>query len=93
MNPAAIARSSNPRLRRDLERLLHVLLTHSENATEGKVAFCRRCAWDVECIIDELENPTTDRGPAVMAQVLESVEKRRRSIFVRQQERNNDDWG
>ena len=79
------------RLKRSLVRLVHVLLTHADNKSESKVAFCRRCAWDVEMIIDELEHPGQD-GLHTAADAIDSYLAARKRILQRIRLRPENDW-
>lgn len=63
------------RLKRSLVRLVHVLLTHSADRSESKEAFCQRCAWDVEVIIDQIERPALGSDAASIS-VAERIHRR-----------------
>lgn len=58
------------RIKHRLVRLVHVLLTHTWDRSVSKEVFGRRCAWTVEEIIDEIENPksTSDMRTEVIAE-------------------------
>lgn len=79
------------RIKRSLERLVHVLLTHSGDPGESKEQFCRRCAWSVELIIDELEKPGTD-GMCSAADAIGSYLAARKRILQRVRSRTENDW-
>lgn len=64
------------RLKRSLVRLVHVLLTHSGDKSESKEEFCQRCAWDVEVIIDQIENPPLPNSARQIGSVAERIHRR-----------------
>jgi hypothetical protein len=57
------------------------------------VDFCQRCAWDVECIIDQLECPSVNTDPAKIGSFVNESIARRERILRRVKLRGNDDWG
>ena len=80
------------RLNRDLVRLVRVLLTHSADRSESKVDFCRRCAWDVESIIDDIECPRGREGVTEIGEILDEVFIARTRILKRIKARRENDW-
>lgn len=81
-NGLTIADSRNPRLRKMLDRLVHVMLTHRPHGSPS--GLLDRCVWDAESIIDELENPTPEPLEAShISQAIDSWLERRARILMR----------
>lgn len=80
------------RIKHRLTRLVHVLLTHSPDKSESKEDFCRRCAWTVETIIDDIECPRGREGMVPIGEVLDEVFIARTRILKRIKARRENDW-